>query len=146
MGTTYRHPLRAAEDMLKRALLAEGFRLVDDGRTRELQESEWGFAAWRGAGPEEGAPLSVEDEGWQLRATLLPALLPRFAGEPGCAFAVGRVYDACDEAHPCRTRIEGVLACGDPVAAQVAAAWERGAAATASFHLTTAAALSPRPA
>lgn len=125
MGTTYRHPLRAAEDMLKRALLAEGFRLVDDGRTRELQESEWGFAAWRGAGPEEGAPLSVEDEGWQLRATLLPALLPRFAGEPGCAFAVGRVYDACDEAHPCRTRIEGVLACGDPVAAQVAAAWER---------------------
>jgi hypothetical protein len=105
-----RHPLYQTADRVKKALLVNGFELVDDGISGEIVGVEQDALLYT---PQEGLekkPIMLDTKEHILRRTLIPQFLSKIGNAvPLRKFACGRVYDGNDPAHPARLCIEGVL-------------------------------------
>lgn len=102
-------PLRAQEDALKRALIAGGFTLLDDGTALEIETPDWAIELFKRPEGASRKPIMLEDGNYALRSELLAAQLSKLQGGVPCkAFSAGTVYDGRDEAHPAHRVIQGV--------------------------------------
>lgn len=109
MAELNKHPLYAAADRLKRALMLSGFQILKDdhaeivetGKMQELMQS-----------PQDSfAPVLLEDCAYGLRNSLLCEYLPELSAENGLKAAVcGIAYDAQDQKYPLHVLLEGVIA------------------------------------
>lgn len=122
-----RHPLSARADAMKRALLANGFALHDDGIAPQVESVDWRLRTFERPRAASAAPILLEKDGrYVLRSDLLAAQLPGLAGRlPLHAFSIGRVFDARDDAYPSRLKIEGVIAQADFSQARCEQLWSR---------------------
>ncbi len=106
-----KHPLYAAADILKRALIENGFSLYDDGETPEVLPVEKNippFAVWEDFAV---SPVILEGGKYTLRTSLLTAELTGMRSAlPLKKIICGKIYDKKDPSFPARLRIEGVFA------------------------------------
>jgi len=134
-AASYRHPIYAAADQLKAALILTGFSILDDAESPEIERRDTSYPTWEEPKSAFGwlnDPLGLED-GWCFRTRLLPATLATSlpaaadiagASRPIRAACFGRVYDKRDAQIPFRTVIEGIAASNGMVTEQWRACWE----------------------
>ena len=102
-------PLRAQEDALKRALITNGFTLLDDDAAPEVETPDWAIEVFRRPEGSSRKPVMLEGGRYALRSELLAAQLSRLQGAVPCkAFSAGTVYDGRDASYPAHRVIQGV--------------------------------------
>lgn len=110
MKTNAQFPLRAREDAIKRALVLNGFKLIDDGDSQEVESSDWTKPLFRRSEGHLRKPIVLEGGLLALRSELLAAQAGSIRGQlPLKAFACGNVYDGNDVEHPRYRVMEGVI-------------------------------------
>lgn len=106
-----RHPLRATEDALKRALILNGFSIADCGTNPEMEIASWGIPLFDEPDYLHCSPVLMEGGKYALRSELLASSLSGIKGQlPLKTFSVGRVFDAADKNHADKKRLEGIVA------------------------------------
>ncbi len=112
MGKITRHPLFATADALKRAFAINGFTVLDDGVSSELQTTDWALSPYYKPESIRRTPIVLEEHGeYAMRCELITSMLPQMRGTlPIKSIAIGRVYDAKDAPFVDHLVVAGVIA------------------------------------
>ena len=140
MDKMKRHPISIQKDALTRALIICGFKLQDYGTAPEIEIADWAVSLYPKPSQLKCKPVTLEGGNYALRSELLAAKLSSISGPlPIKIFSAGRVFDGKDAAYPQRTRIEGVWATNEHVAARlIKALWARIAKEAFGINAITA--------
>lgn len=143
MTAFYKHPLQQMADRLKQAFVLHGFKLKDNGESRELVRTDALFPMFE-AGDSCGLkPMMTEDSRYALRTSLLPGMLAGCERQlPLRAVTCGFAYDAGSGQYPQHLLLEGIIACPDlnrtDLKTQLKAVMQEVFGINADLHMTPA--------